>query len=203
VVCLRGRLHLYEGHSYQSISTLIHITKKLGCQYLIITCAAGSLREEVGPGEVMMVTDHINFQPGNPLVGPNDESIGPRFVGMEDAYDPGLQDVVQKAADNAGIALHRGVYIAALGPSFETPAEIRAFRVLGADAVGMSLVPEVIVAKHCGMRVAGIAAITNLAAGMSKERLTHEGTLQYGEVAARALSKLIPTVVKDIDRGMV
>jgi len=203
VVCLRGRLHLYEGHSYPQIRTLIHITRKLGCQYLLITCAAGSLRQEVGAGEIMMVTDHINFHPGNPLVGPNDESIGPRFVSMEDAYDLGLQDVIQQAANKAGITLHRGVYISTLGPSFETPAEIRAFRIWGADAVGMSLVPEVILARHCGMRVAGLAAITNLAAGMSKEHITHEGTLQFGEVAARSLTKLIPSIVQDIDRGMV
>lgn len=203
IVCLRGRLHLYEGHSYQTIRTLMHIVKKLGCQYLLITCAAGSLRQEAGPGEIMMITDHINFQPGNPLVGPNDESIGPRFVGMEDAYDPGLQDVMQKAADKADVRLHRGVYISTLGPSFETPAEIRAFRMWGADAVGMSLVPEVIIARHCGMRVGAIAAITNLAAGMSQEHITHEATLQYGEVAARTLTKLIPSIVQDIDRGMV
>lgn len=203
VAMLRGRLHLYEGHSYQSVRTLIHIVKKLGCQYLLVTCAAGSLRQEVGAGEVMMITDHINCQPGNPLVGPNDESIGPRFVGMENAYDLGLQDVAQKAADKHNIQLHRGVYLSTLGPSFETPAEIRAFRVMGADAVGMSVVPEVILARHCGMRVACLAAITNLAAGMSQERITHEGTLHYGEIAARALTKLIPSMVQDIDRGMV
>lgn len=203
IVALRGRLHLYEGHSYQSVRTLIHMLKKMGCQYLLITCAAGSLRQEVGEGQIMMITDHINFQPGNPLVGPNDESIGPRFVGMEDAYDLGLQDVVQKAADKHGVTLHRGVYLSTLGPSFETPAEIRAFRMMGADAVGMSVVPEVILARHCGMRVAGLAAITNLAAGMSKEHITHAATLQYGEVAARVISKLIPNIVQDIDRGMV
>lgn len=203
LVCLRGRLHLYEGHSYQSIRTLIHMVRKLGCQYLLITCAAGSLRQEAGAGEIMMITDHINFQPGNPLVGPNDESIGPRFVGLEDTYDLGLQDVMQKAADMHGIHLHRGVYLSTLGPSFETPAEIRAFRVMGADAVGMSVVPEAIIARHCGMRVAGLAAITNLAAGMSKEHITHEATLQFGAIAARAISKMIPNIVQDIDRGMV
>lgn len=198
IVCLRGRLHLYEGVSYASIKTLIQIVRKLGCHTFIITCAAGSLREDTGPGELMMITDHINFHPGNPLVGPNDESIGPRFVGMEDAYDPTLQEFMLTAAKRVPITLNTGVYISTLGPSFETPAEIRAFRSWGADAVGMSVVPEVILARHCGMRVACVAAITNLAAGMSHERITHEGTLHYGELAARKLTKLVPEFLKEL-----
>src|SRR5579883_1007165 len=137
VVCLRGRLHLYEGVTYESISTLVRIVKSLGCSILIITCAAGSLREEALPGDLMMITDHINFHPGNPLVGMNDETIGPRFVAMEDAYDPGLQDIMTSSANRLSIPLHKGVYISTLGPSFETPAEIRAFRRWGADAVGI------------------------------------------------------------------
>lgn len=198
VVCLRGRLHLYEGVAYDSIRLLVRIVRKLGCETFIITCAAGSMREEAGPGELMMINDHINFHPGNPLVGPNDESIGPRFVSMEDAYDVGLQEIMEGAAERLNITLHKGVYISAIGPSFETPAEIRAFTRWGADAVGMSVVPEVILARHCGMRVACVAAITNLAAGMSKEKISHEGTLHYGEIAARKLVKLIPEFVKDL-----
>ncbi|TAK76748.1 MAG: purine-nucleoside phosphorylase [Gammaproteobacteria bacterium] len=203
VACLRGRLHLYEGATYESISTLIRIVKHLGCHILIVTCAAGSLREEALPGDLMMITDHINFQPGNPLAGPNDESVGPRFIGMEDAYDLGLQDMMSASASRLGITLHKGVYISTLGPSFETPAEIRAFRRWGADAVGMSVVPEVIVARHCGMRVACVAAITNLAAGMTQEKITHEGTLQYGELAARKLTKLIPAFIKEASNELV
>jgi xanthosine phosphorylase len=198
IVCLRGRLHLYEGVDYSSLRTLIRIVKKLGAETFIVTCAAGSMREEVGPGDLMMITDHINFQPGNPLVGQNDESIGPRFVGMEDAYNSDLQDIMQASADKLNIPLSKGVYISTLGPSFETPAEIRAFKQWGADAVGMSVVPEVILARHCGMRVVCVAAITNAAAGMSKERITHEGTLQFGEIGARKLTKLIPEFVKEI-----
>ena len=196
VVCLRGRLHLYEGASYEAIRTLVRIVKNLGCNTFIITGAAGSLHEEIGAGELMMITDHINLHPGNPLVGANDESIGPRFFSMEDAYDEGLQVAMQAAADKFQIPLHTGVYISTLGPSFETPAEIRAFKKWGADAVGMSVVPEVIIARHCGMKVVCVTAITNLAAGLSQEKITHEGTLRFGEIAARKLTKMIPEFVK-------
>lgn len=199
IVCLRGRLHLYEGVSYESIRTLVQIVRRLGAGVLMITCAAGSMQPEVGAGELMMINDHINFHPGNPLVGPNDETIGPRFVSMEDAYDPLLQELMEAAAKKLNIKMSKGVYISTLGPSFETPAEIRAFKQWGADAVGMSVVPEVIIARHCGMRVACVAAITNAAAGMSNEKVTHEGTLQFGEIAARKLVKLIPEFLKDMN----
>jgi xanthosine phosphorylase len=170
----------------------------------VITGAVGSLREEVGPGEVVMVNDHINFHPGNPLVGPNDESEGPRFVGMEDAYDRGFRDVLTSVAGRLKIPLHTGVYISTLGPMFETPAEIRAFKQWGADVVGMSVVPDVILARHCGMRVACLTVVTNLAAGMSTEKISHEGTLQFGEIGARKLVKLIPEFIKEISsNGMV
>jgi xanthosine phosphorylase len=196
IVCARGRLHLYEGTPYSAIQTLIRIIKHLGVNVLTITCAAGSLLPEAGPGELMMINDHINFHPGNPLVGANDESIGPRFVGMENAYDLGLRDILTDAAKRLQINLHQGVYLSTLGPSFETPAEILAFKRWGADAVGMSVVPEVIIARHCGMRVACVAAITNAAAGMSNEKITHEGTLRFGEIAARNLSKLVTAFIK-------
>lgn len=199
VVCMRGRLHLYEGIPYESVRILVRIIKHLGCSTLLVTGAVGSLQQGAGPGEVMMITDHINFQPGNPLVGHNDESIGPRFFGMDDAYDLGLQDMMQSAADKLGIKLYRGVYLSVLGPSFETPAEIRAFKLLGADAVGMSCVPEVIIARHCGLRVACLGAVTNYAAGMTSEKITHEGTLQFGELAARKLIKIIPEFVKSVE----
>lgn len=202
VVCMRGRLHLYEGSSPESIKILVRIMKHMGCHSLVITAAAGSLKADVGPGEVMMITDHINFQPGNPMVGPNDESEGPRFFAMDDAYDSGLQDIMQAAATKLDIHLNRGVYISTLGPMFETPAEIRAFKILGADLVGMSVVPEVIAARHCGLKVLGLAAITNLAAGMSTEKITHEGTLQFGELAARKMVKLIPEFLKGVVNAM-
>lgn len=202
VVCLKGRLHLYEGTSYESVRTLVRIVKQLGANTLLITAAAGSLRPEVGAGEIMMINDHINFQPGNPLLGPNDESIGPRFVSLENAYDEGLRETLGQIAQRLKIDLAEGVYISLLGPSFETPAEIRAYRTLGADAVGMSVVAETIIARHCGLRVAGLAAITNLAVGLSQEKVTHDMTLRFGEVAARKLVKLIPEFVKEISRAM-
>lgn len=198
VVCLKGRLHVYEGVPYESIRTLIRIVRQLGAHSFIVTAAAGSLNLDMGAGEVMAINDHINFQPGNPLLGPNDESIGPRFLSLENAYDEEFRQLFFETANQANIRIHEGVYLSALGPSFETPAEIRMFKNWGADAVGMSVVPDVLVARHCGLRVAGLAAITNLGVGLSTERVTHEGTLQYAEVAARKLIKLIPPFVKKI-----
>jgi xanthosine phosphorylase len=197
IVCMKGRLHLYEGVPYEALCTLVRVVRQLGAGIIVITASAGSLRPEVGPGEIMMINDHINHLAGNPLVGPNDESIGPRFLSMENAYNSDLREVMQQISKKLNIPVHEGVYISTLGPSFETPAEIRAFKTLGADAVGMSVVPEVIIARHCGMRVLGLVAITNLAEGLGDEKLTHEGTLQYGELCARKLSKLIPEFVKE------
>lgn len=198
VVCMKGRLHLYEGASYEAIRTFVRIVKQLGATTLITTAAVGSLRAEAGPGEIMLINDHINFQPGNPLLGPNDESIGPRFVSLENAYDEDLRETFTKVADKLNIPVHEGVYISVLGPSFETPAEIRAFRMLGADAVGMSVVPEVIVARHCNLKVLCVTAVSNLAVGLSPEKVTHEMTLQYSELAARKLVKIIPQFVREI-----
>ena len=196
IICMRGRLHMYEGSSFESLRIFIRTLKHMGCQAVVLTGAVGSLRADVGPGEVVMLTDHINFQPGNPLAGMNDESEGPRFFAMDNAYDMGLQDTMMSAANRVDIKLHKGVYISTLGPSFETPAEIRAYKQWGADVVGMSVVPEVLVARHCGLKVMGIAAVTNFAAGMSPEEITHDGTLHYGAIAARKLTKLIPEFVR-------
>jgi len=148
-----------------------------------------------------LVKDHINLQPGNPLLGPNDESIGPRFLSLEDAYDPGHRELVKKVAGKLNIDLHEGVYMSVLGPSFETPAEIKAYKMLGADVIGMSVVPEVIIARHSGMRVLCLTAITNLAVGMSAEKVTHEGTLEFAQVGARKLVKLIPQFIKELTLG--
>ncbi len=198
VVCMKGRLHFYEATPVESIRTFVRMIKQLGASSIIITGAAGSLRADVGAGEVMVINDHLNFHPCNPLVGPNDESIGPRFVSLENAYDDHYRELTYAAAERLNIPMHEGVYLSLMGPSFETPAEIRAYRMLGADAVGMSVVPEVLLARHCGMKVLGLVAVTNLAVGMSDEKVTHEGTLQFGELAARKLIKLIPEVVKNI-----
>lgn len=200
VVCLKGRLHIYEGTPYEQVRTFVRMIRQLGAETLVVTGAVGSMRPEMGPGEIMMITDHINLQPGNPLVGPNDESIGPRFVSLENAYDADLRDVVLEVGKRLNIMVHEGIYLSVLGPSFETPAEIRAYQSLGADAVGMSVVPEVILARHCGMKVMGLTAVTNLAVGLSTEKVTHEGTLHYGEIASRKMIKLITEFVKEAGR---
>lgn len=191
IACLQGRVHYYEGAAHEKIKTLVRTLKLIGCEILFATNAAGSLRPEVGPGEIMAISDHINFQGLNPLIGPNDEAFGPRFVSMDAVYDKGLRTKLQVAAKAEGFALSEGVYLATLGPMFETPAEIRAFRVLGADLVGMSTVSEVTVARHCGLSVVAVSAICNFAAGMSDEIISHEGTLHFAGLAASRMIQLI------------
>jgi xanthosine phosphorylase len=177
----------------------VRTLKALGAEAILVTNAAGSLRPDVGPGRLMAIADHINLLGVNPLTGPNDDAVGPRFPSMRDAYDPALRARLQDAARALGIDLPEGVYLATAGPSFETPAEIRAFRTLGADAVGMSTVPETILARHAGLKVAAVSAITNLAEGMGGEELSHEQTLRNAEVAARDLTRLITRFAEDFD----
>lgn len=190
VICMQGRMHIYEGHPARNIGVPIRALRKLGVDTLILTNAAGSLRAEMPAGSLMLIEDHINFSGRNPLVGPNDEGIGPRFPDMTQAYDLELRGKLQEAAKAEKIKLHAGVYLHILGPNFETPAEIRAFRIWGADAVGMSTVPECLVARHCGMRVVGLSLITNLAAGIAGHLLTHEETVVEGEKAYDSLRRL-------------
>jgi xanthosine phosphorylase len=191
VVVLQGRAHLYEGIPASDLAVPVRTVRALGAETLVLTNAAGSLNPEAGPGGLMALTDHINLMGANPLMGPNDDELGPRFVGLGDAYDLDLRGALRAAADAEGVQLHEGVYLAVAGPSFETPAEIRAFKVLGADAVGMSTVPEVIVARHCGLRVAAVSAITNLAEGMGEEVLSHEHTLASAAIAAKDLQRVL------------
>lgn len=195
IACLQGRAHLYEGHSHNSVALPVRALRLAGCHTMMLTNAAGSLVESVGPGSLMMLTDHINMLGRNPLMGPNDERLGARFVEMTDAYDPGLRSTLSDAARTEGIELNEGVYIAVLGPNFETPAEIRAFRTMGADAVGMSTVPECLVARHMGMRVAAVSAITNMAAGMSGAPISHEDALVSAKEAAHRLGRLLEVVL--------
>jgi xanthosine phosphorylase len=191
VACLQGRRHVYEGGDPGTMRAPVRSLMHAGAGALLVTNAAGSLRAESKPGTLMAISDHINMLGVNPLSGPNDDDVGPRFPSLRDAYDPALRGVLRNCAGELGFALPEGVYLATAGPSFETPAEIRAFRTLGADAVGMSTVPEVILARHCGLRVAAVSAITNLAEGMGGESLSHEQTLRNAEVAARDLSALV------------
>ena len=191
VAVLQGRAHLYEGGDPEALRVPVRALRAAGASVLILTNAAGSLRPEVGPGALMAITDHINMQGTNVLVGPNDDAIGPRFPSLRDAYDPALLQALRESAGDVDVPLAEGVYVAVAGPSFETPAEIRAFRVLGADAVGMSTVQETIIARHCGLRVAAVSVITNLAEGMSDEPLSHEQTLRAAEAGAADLTRLL------------
>ena len=191
VAVLQGRAHLYEGGDTDAIRTPIRALRAAGASVLILTNAAGSLRPDVGPGSLMAITDHINMTGVNLLIGPNDASIGPRFPSLRDAYDPALLESLRASASDLGIPLAEGVYLAVTGPSFETPAEIRAYRTMGADAVGMSTVQETILARHAGLRVAAVSVITNLAEGMSDEPLSHEQTLSAAESGAGDLTRLL------------
>ena len=191
VAIFEGRRHVYESGDATGMRVPVRALKTVGARALLATNAAGSLRPEVGPGSLMAINDHINLLGVNPLTGPNDEDVGPRFPSLQDAYDPELRDTLRSAAGALDIPLAEGVYLATAGPSFETSAEIRAFRTLGADAVGMSTVPEVILARHAGLRVAAVSAITNLAEGMGGEALSHEQTLHYANQAAGDLTRLI------------
>jgi xanthosine phosphorylase len=201
VAVLQGRAHLYEGPPMDALRVPVRALRAAGAEILVLTNAAGSLRPEVGPGRLMAITDHINLTGTNVLIGPNDASIGERFPPMGDAYDPALLDELRAAAQARGVPLAEGVYLAVSGPSFETAAEIRAFRVLGADAVGMSTVHETTVARHCGLRVLAVSAITNLAEGMSEEPLSHEQTLRDGERAAVDLGRLLLGFLERIGAG--
>ena len=197
VAVLQGRAHLYEGGDVDKLRTPVRALRAAGAEIVVLTNAAGSLRPEVGPGSLMLISDHINLSGVNVLTGPNDDEIGPRFPSMLDAYDPELRAGFRAAAEELGTTLAEGVYLAVSGPTFETPAEIRAFVALGADAVGMSTVHETAIARHCGLRVAAISAISNLAEGMSDVPLSHEQTLRD---AKRAAEGLVPLLVRFVER---
>lgn len=199
VACMQGRAHTYEGmDNYQCVKNYVRTLKLIGCRYFIATNAAGSLREEVGPGELMLITDHINLQPGNPCIGPNDEEFGPRFYPLDNAYDATMRDKLAAMAQKKGIKLSEGVYISVLGPHYETAAEIRAFKIWGADAVGMSTVPEVLVANHCGMKVAVISMITNYATGLAKTSHNHDSVVNTAAGAANKLISLLQQYISEL-----
>jgi purine-nucleoside phosphorylase len=180
---MQGRFHYYEGYSLQEVTFPIRVFSRMGLRGLLLTNAAGGIDQGYKPGQLMVIEDHINFMGDHPLRGPNLNEFGPRFPDMTEAWDGRLRDCFIEAASQASLPLHIGVYLAVSGPSFETPAEIRAFSRLGANAVGMSTVPECIVARHAGLRVAGISCITNLAAHLGGSPLTHE---EVGEAAREA-----------------
>ncbi len=197
VLCLQGRFHLYEGHRPQVIAEVVNALKAVGVNRLIVTNAAGSLNPEFTPGSLMLIKDHINFSGQNPLVGANDESTGPRFPDMSNAYDRDMRRQAKELAAELGINLPEGVYLMVLGPNFETAAEIRAFRTLGADAVGMSTVPEVIAAVHAGIKVLAVSAVTNFGTGLQETPLSHEETIAGAARASSALTALITNYIKE------
>jgi purine-nucleoside phosphorylase len=181
VVAMQGRFHYYEGHDLADVVFPIRIMKFLGVETIIVTNAAGGINESYRPGDLMLIKDHINMTGRNPLIGPNDDTLGTRFPDMSEAYSKTLRELAKSVAAEQGIQLQEGVYAGLLGPSYETPAEIRMLRILGGDAVGMSTVPEVIVAKHMQMNVLGISCISNMAAGILEQPLSHEEVMETTE----------------------
>ena len=198
VVCMYGRSHIYEGHDPSSLAKPIRVLKDIGCKLLIVTNAAGSLKEEMPAGSLMVITDHINWSGFNPLIGINDENYGPRFHDMSDGYHKFYRDQLIVVSQKIGQKLFEGIYCMYSGPNFETPAEINALKVMGGSAVGMSTVPEVLVSNHCSLPIIAISVITNLAAGMSKTKLSHQETLENASLAEKNVLSLIKNFIQEV-----
>jgi len=191
VAVMRGRAHLYEGHAPEKVVFGVRVLGRLGIGTLVLTNACGAVDTTLEPGQLVLVGDHLNLQGTSPLVGPNDDSLGPRFPDMTEAYDPVLRAAAREAGRRIGVELRECVYAAWLGPAFETPAEIRMLRALGADLVGMSTVPEVLAARHMGIRCLALSCVTNMAAGVLPEPLDHEHVLEVGARAQGTLTALL------------
>ncbi len=198
VAVMQGRVHLYEGYAPWEVAFPTRVLALLGCETLVVTNAAGAVNESFAPGDLMLITDHLNLQGSNPCSGPNLGALGLRFFDLTHAYHPGYMEVARMAALERGLSLREGVYAGLLGPSYETPAEIRMLRTLGADAVGMSTVAEVIAANHAGLKVAGISCMTNMAAGVLEKPLHHEEVMQ---TAARVRDDLVG-LLRGLVRGI-
>jgi len=199
VAVMQGRIHYYEGHDIGDVVFPVRVLAKLGIQSLLLTNASGGINRDFRPGDLMVIRDHINLTGVNPLRGKNEERLGPRFPDMSALYDPAFQEIIASALEDIGLPARRGIYVGLSGPSYETPAEIRMLAALGADAVGMSTVPEAICARHMGLRVAGISCITNLAAGLSAQPLSHREVTETGERVKnnfiRLLNRVVPQLV--------
>tara|TARA_B100001123_G_scaffold122696_2_gene142844 strand:+ start:16 stop:846 length:831 start_codon:yes stop_codon:yes gene_type:complete len=198
VVCMYGRSHIYEGHEPQSLAKPIRVIKDIGCKLLIVTNAAGSLDQNMPAGSLMAITDHINWSGFNPLIGDNADTYGPRFNDMSDGYNEYYRKQLLTVAKKNDQKLYEGIYCMYSGPNFETPAEINALKVIGGNAVGMSTVPEVLVANHCNLPVIAISVITNLAAGMNKKKLSHQETLENAALAETNIINLIKNFIHDV-----
>lgn len=200
VAVMQGRVHAYEGYLPEEVTFPIRVLGRLGIQSLIVTNAAGGIRLDMKQGDLVLLSDHINFTGRNPIIGHNDERFGPRFFDMTEAYSRRLRQLAAATAERAGLSLAEGVYLCVLGPSFETPAEIRAFRALGADLVGMSTVQEVIAARQMGIEVLGLSCVTNMAAGIQQEPLSHEEVMETGRRVAARFTQLLAALVPAIEK---
>ena len=195
VVVLQGRIHYYEGLPQQELTLPIRVLAALGIETLVLTNACGGVNLSFHPGDLMLIADHINFSGASPLIGPNLDSFGPRFPDCSDIYSASLRTAIKEKAAEAGITLQEGVYAMYCGPNYETPAEIRMFRTLGADVVGMSTVPEALVAAHCGIKVVGISCITNMAAGVLPQKLSHAEVIEVAALVHDKFQNLLDIVL--------
>jgi len=202
VAAMQGRVHLYEGYSAQQVAFPLRVFARMGVEAVVLTNAAGGINAGYRQGALVAIRDHINLQGHNPLVGSNDDRFGPRFPDMTDAYDPTLRRIAADEASRSGIELQEGIYAAMLGPSYETPAEIRFLRAIGADLVGMSTVPEVIAARHMDMAVLAISCVTNMAAGMSGGKINHDEVLETGERVGGKFLTLLRSVLPRIEQHL-
>jgi purine-nucleoside phosphorylase len=198
VIAMQGRFHYYEGYSMDKVTFPVRVMKELGIEKLIVTNAAGGVNESFEPGDLMIITDHINNMGTNPLIGPNDSHFGVRFPDMSEAYSKNLRAVAKEVAEKNNLTIKEGVYLGNPGPVYETPAEIRMIRTLGGDAVGMSTVPEVIVANHSGIEVLGISCISNMAAGILDQPLSHDEVIETTEKVKSSFLLLVNEIVKTV-----
>ena len=198
IVAMQGRFHYYEGLSMRQLSFPIYVLKQLGVEEIVVTNACGGINPDFNPGDLMLITDHINFAGNNPLIGTNDERFGPRFPDMTEVYDHALNDLARRVAASLSIPLREGVYAFFTDPCYETAAEIRAYHILGADAIGMSTVPETIVANYLGMRVLGIACITNMATGIARTPHSHEEVLSIANASSKLFCRLLEQVLSEM-----
>ncbi len=197
VLCMQGRFHFYEGYEMDQVVFPVQVMKMLGIRNLILTNAAGCVNPTWKPGDLMLITDHIKLCPESPMRGHNEDELGPRFFDMSEAYAPELREIAKREAQKLGIGLREGAYMFFSGPNFETPAEVRVASILGASAVGMSTVPEAIAAAHCGLRTLGISCLTNMGAGVTKEKLNHEEVMETGLRVKAQFSSLIRSIVRE------
>ncbi|MFD1039222.1 purine-nucleoside phosphorylase [Virgibacillus byunsanensis] len=200
VIAMQGRFHYYEGYTMQQVTFPVRVMKQLGIDSIIVTNAAGGINKSYNPGDLMLITDHINNMGDNPLLGPNDEDLGVRFPDMSQVYDKAYIQHAADCAEELGLAVQKGVYVGNTGPVYETPAEINMLRTLGGDAVGMSTVPEVTVARHAGLRVLGISCISNMAAGILDQPLTHDEVMETTEKVKEDFLKFIKKIIHTLPK---